>query len=347
VAKVYTGATRTWPTVHQSIFGAHIDWSTDTPAEFSAALTYNAAVYGDWAAFPLEAETVGYIDARVPLLAAQQSKMMLTLMPHSGLAAVTEAACDELTAKLLEWNAAGVSVIVRFGHEMNGSWYAWGQQPAAYVAKFVMVSGAVRDGGGTVLWAPNEASGYPYNGGAYSPPGGSADFIALDTNDSGTLTAADDPYAPFWPGPSHVDSVGLSLYHYGTWWPWDANDVPEAGTVAGMIEGNYHGGSMPNFYATYADGYDLPFMLAETATLFNVDIAPGAGELAVKQEWWTQVLDYAGSLPLLELIMWFEYAKPEGGLGGGGGDTNTVDWRLLANPTVRDAFLTDFEAFLS
>lgn len=45
--------------------------------------------------------------------------------------------------------------------------------------------------------------------------------------------------------------------------------------------------------------------------------------------------------------MWFEYQKTEGGLGGGGGDEDIVDWRVLATPAVRAAFLADFDALLA
>lgn len=346
-AKLHTGAVSVWPRT-QAYLGAHIDWAIETPTAYTQKLTYVPKVIGDWAAFPFEAETLGYINARVPLLADLGSTLMLNLLPHNGLAAVDATARAQLTERLTAWNNLGVPVIVRYAHEMNGSWYAWGQKPAAFIASFRLVADAVRAApNSTILWAPNEASGYPYNGGPSTPTGGSADFIALDTNSSGTLTAADDPYGPFWPGAAYVDAVGLSLYHFGVWYPWDANELAEAGTVAGMINGTYHGAGMPNFYATYATANALPFMVAETGILFNTEIAAGPGELAIKQAWWTQVFALAATLPLLDLTMWFEYSKPEGGLGAGGGDEDVVDWRVLATPAVRAAFLADFDALLA
>lgn len=288
--KVFAGPLRVWPRT-QPFLGAHFDWAVDTPADYTQRLTYVPKVVGDWAAFPFEAETLGYLNARVPQLAALGTTLMLNLMPHSGLGAVDGTARAQLTERLTAWNNLGVAVIVRYAHEMNGSWYAWGQQLAAFIASFRLVADAVRAApNSTILWAPNEASGYPYNGGPSSPTGGSADFIALDTDASGTLTVTDDPYdpyGPFWPGAAYVDAVGLSLYHFGVWWPWDANELPEADTVAGMIDGTYHGAGTPDFYATYAVAYSLPFVVAETGILFNTEIAAGPGELAIKQAWWS------------------------------------------------------------
>ena len=51
---------------------------------------------------------------------------------------------DDLVTRLRAWNDSGVGVFVRFAHEMNGSWYAWGQQPTAYAAAFRRVAAAVR-----------------------------------------------------------------------------------------------------------------------------------------------------------------------------------------------------------
>ncbi|WP_370644390.1 glycosyl hydrolase [Nesterenkonia sp. LB17] len=70
-------------------------------------------------------------DARNVLGAAEQvagmgGVLMLTLEPHKGLGAVTEESIAELTDLLGEVNASEVPVLLRFAHEMNGSWYPWG-----------------------------------------------------------------------------------------------------------------------------------------------------------------------------------------------------------------------------
>lgn len=48
---------------------------------------------------------------------------MLTLEPKSGLEKVTGKACSELVDFLSPYELAGISFLLRFGHEMNGGWY--------------------------------------------------------------------------------------------------------------------------------------------------------------------------------------------------------------------------------
>ena len=61
---------------------------------------------------------------------------------------------------------------------------------------------------------------------------GTPDFKALDTNGDGVLTMADDPYGPYYPGDDAVDWVGMSLYHWGSSYPWGANALPGSGNAA-------------------------------------------------------------------------------------------------------------------
>ena len=90
--------------------------------------------------------------------------------------------------------------------------------------------------GVSMLWAPNTAAGYPWRvndltnqcaaaavprhgrlpAGAeraacdswlaprHGAPPGTPDFAAMDTNRDGHLTAADDPFSPYYPGPQQV-----------------------------------------------------------------------------------------------------------------------------------------------
>ena len=59
-------------------------------------------------------------------------------------------------------------VMIRFGHEMNGDWYGWGGQPAAYVAAWRHVVSVFRgEGAANVkwVWSPNVDNGdYPFAG---------------------------------------------------------------------------------------------------------------------------------------------------------------------------------------
>ncbi|MEA2651696.1 MAG: hypothetical protein QOI85_1417, partial [Chloroflexota bacterium] len=177
-------------------FGMNLDWANDTVTDVSARLGATPSVWVQFVAFPLDDGGRGNLDQFVEQVAAVDGIGLITLEPMDGLDSVTQAAAEDL-ARLLDryWRTSGVPSIVRFAHEMNGSWYPWGQQPAAYVDAFRTVATAVHAlaPASAMAWAPNEGSGYPFAG-----PFASQD-PSLDTNGDGEITNTDDPYAPYWP----------------------------------------------------------------------------------------------------------------------------------------------------
>ena len=42
---------------------------------------------------------------------------------------------------------------------------------------------------------------------------GTADYVVMDTNGDGVVDNLDDPYAPYYPGDTSVDWVGMSVGH--------------------------------------------------------------------------------------------------------------------------------------
>lgn len=99
---------------------------------------------------------------------------------------------------------------------MQGTWNSYGFQPATYVALWQRMYPAIKAIAPKVaiVWAPNMGQNYPY--GQVAPAGiSTADMTALDTNHDGQITAADDPFAPYYPGDDVVDWIGLSLYYKG------------------------------------------------------------------------------------------------------------------------------------
>ena len=67
-----------------------------------------------------------------------------------------------------------------------------------------------------MVWSPSYGAGYPFGQSAGRLQDLSAtDTAKLDTNGDGQLTAADDPYEPYWPGDASVDWVGMSMYYFG------------------------------------------------------------------------------------------------------------------------------------
>jgi hypothetical protein len=326
------------------LFGINLDWATDTPTAVDARLGRNPAVWVQFVGFPFAAADRSNLAAFVDAVAQQHATALLTLEPNAGLAAVDDAAIAELVATLRAANDRGVDVIVRFAHEMNGSWYAWGEQPTAYVAAFRRVAAAIHTGTlrSAMMWAPNDGGGYPFAGGPSEAKPGTSEFDVLDTDHDGRLSMADDPYEPYYPGDAFVDWVGMSLYHWGDRWPWGRNVLPEAGKFAAKLTGTYDGTAgderdLPDFYETYAVGHSKPMAIPETAAFYRPTVKAGADELALKRAWWRQVFSPATlvEFPRIRLIDWFEQRKYETEV------SDVVDWRVSGDPAIAEAFLGD------
>jgi hypothetical protein len=320
------------PAPGQALSGVQLDWTTDTPAAYEERLGATPEIIGAFEPFPL------VVDAELDRIAgevrATNGTLMLTLEPHGGLGTVTDASLAELTDWLVTWNEQGLPVIVRFAHEMNGTWYAWGQQPEAYVAAFRRAAAAVRAAPSSeILWSPNEGSYYPFPSG--EPPATAREFELLDTDGDGRLTQSDDPYAPYFPGDEHVDWVGLSVYHFGHDWPWGDNEVPEPGKFEAKLTGTYDGRggdhtAVPDFHAEYGVERDHPVIIAETSALYTT-AGEGASNVEIKRAWLEQVFadDLPERLPALKAIVWFEHDKEEQDLPG-----ILTRWSATTDPEV-------------
>ena len=171
-----------------------------------------------------------------------------------------------------------------------------------------------------------------------STTSGEPGFELLDTNSDGLLDLTDDPYAPYYPGDDAVDWVGMSLYHWGSAYPWGENEVPEAGKFTTQLRGTYVGANgddtpVPDFYAEYAKSRDKPLAIPETAALY--DPAQSGDEFTIKSTWWDQVFapEVSADFPLLRMINWFEHRKIENEVGG-----VIIDWRSTGDPTLAEPF---------
>ena len=320
-------------------FGVNLDWDHDSPTSLADRLGGSPALYVAFAPFPLEGSAAGFIDATVGGLIGQHAALMLTLEPNGGLSTVTDTAVAELARRLAGYNREGVPIFLRFAHEMNGSWYPWSQQASAYVATFRKVAAAVHGSAPAtaMVWAPNYGGGYPFTGGHDAAVPGTPDFKALDTNHDGVITMADDPYGPYYPGDDAVDWVGMSLYHWGSSYPWGANTLPEPGKFALMLTGQYRGTigdetAVPDFYSTYANFHHKPLAITETAAFYSPGV-PG-DEVAIKEAWSKQVFDpsIATRFPRLEMINWFEWDKYETEVKA------EVKWTVIRRPDLVSAF---------
>ncbi len=323
--------------------GVNLDWERDLLAEYAERLGERPAVAVSFSRFPLESQDEAHVTAAKDQVRANGGMLLLTLEPHGGLDDVTDEAVAALAALLDGYNRDGVPVIVRFAHEMNGSWYPWGQQPEAFREAFRRVAGAVhREApGSAMMWAPNYGGGYPFTGGAHAAPPGSEAYGILDTSADGTVDEGDDPYAPYYPGDEAVDWVGMSLYHWGDSHPWGDNVVPEEDKFVDQLTGTYVGAAgdesaVPDFYADYAEERGKPLGIPETAAFFRPG-GPGADELAVKRAWWSQLVDPSvhRDFPRLQMVNWFEWRKHEPEVDA------VVDWRATGTPDVAQAYAGD------
>lgn len=322
----------------KAYLGVQVQWQSDTPAAVAQRLGRTPAIFGRFVSFPMSADDLTQVDDVVSQVAAVHGKFFITLEPQQGLAAVTSEVAQQFAQTAAGWNAKGVDVFVRFGQEMNGSWYIWGQKPLEYVTAFRVVAEAVHTYAPrtVMVWSPNYGGGYPFPGEPYLAQPGSADFALLDTNHDGRITEADDPYTPYYPGDQYVDWVGITLYHFGDAWPWGKNIVAEKNKFVDQLTGHYNGANgngttVPDFYRTFAVGHHKPMALSETSALYNLAQAGvGSSDLAIKTDWIQQVFDpsFATRFPLLKMENWFEYAQPENGING------TIDWRATVDPQI-------------
>jgi hypothetical protein len=328
-----------------ALFGVNLDWGNDTAAAVSERLGVTPAAWVQFVAFPLDEGGRANLDAFIDQVASVHGLALITLEPNDGLAAVTDAAVADLATALRGYAARGVPILVRFAHEMNGSWYAWGQQPAAYIEAYRRVAAAVHtiDTAATV-WAPNYGAGYPFSGGRYQALPDTPDFATLDTDHDGVITEADDPYAPYYPGDDAVDWVGMCLYHWGNVHPWGENEIPEPGAFVARLTGTYDGANgneseLPDFYADYTVAHDKPMAITETAALWDPAGARPTGA-EITSAWFAQVFgaDVHARFPRLRMINWFEWRKDEAEVG------RVIDWRLSASPELAHSLLADVPA---
>jgi mannan endo-1,4-beta-mannosidase len=108
----------------------------------------------------------------------------------------------------------GDRIVLSFGHEMNGDWYSWGYQhtqPAVFVAAWrhiVNVFRAVGASNVTWLWTVN----------------------VINESRAGRIPSP----APWWPGASYVNWVGIDGYYYKPSWVFVSLFGPTIAAVRGF-----------------------------------------------------------------------------------------------------------------
>ncbi len=329
-------------------FGVNLDWERDSIGEYSRRLGETPAVFVLFAAFPMDESARHYVKEIASSLAQNRSSLMLTLEPTQGLSSVTADSARALAVYLRQINALGTPVFLRFAHEMNGSWYAWSQNPVEYIAAFREIATAVHaEAPATAtVWAPNYGGGYPFTGGRYAAPSGSPAYALLDTNKDGRVSMEDDPYEPYYPGDDAVDWGGMSLYHWGSAYPWGENEVPEQDKFLQQLNGEYSGlagddSSLPDFYSDFGLEHGKPIAITETAAFYRFDMW-GAPAEEIKVNWWGQVFtaNLASQYSQIKMINWFEWNKYETEVKA------TVDWTVTRDADTLTKFRDAMPGYL-
>ncbi|MHA7209732.1 OpgC domain-containing protein [Arthrobacter sp. MDT1-65] len=340
-------------------FGPELDWASDSARAYADRTGVTPSFFSRPVTYPLDAAAERSLDDLARQEAPLGALAVVTLEPSVPLGELTadDAARlgDTLRAVTDEFDTA---FFVRFAPEMNGTWFGWGQQPAAYTDAFRTVADAVhrKVPDAAMVWAPSYAAGYPFTE-AYGAVEGLASgaVTALDTNGNGLIDGGDDPYAPYYPGDDAVDWVGLSLYHFGSYEQGGTRSadgtreysgaittsvVPERDKFADQLAGTY--GAAPgapriDFAKDYAAAKGKR-LFVQTAALHDPEDAESVPGAEIKRAWLDQLFDpaVAERYPEIGMIAWLEASRPEPEAQG-----HTVDWGLSADEattaTLRDA----------
>jgi hypothetical protein len=215
------------------------------------------------------------------------AKPILFIMPMSGLDPINngslDIAYDTFAQRCAQYND---SILLIFGHEMNGNWYSWGTDsvtPQEYIDAFQHVYNIIKPIAPNVqfCWVPIQAWGQ-------------------------------QPYTGFYPGDAYVDWVGLNVYDRD----YDENNLCSPGFFQASFD-------YLDFYNTFSVQKNKPMLIGETA-LFDANWDPTAygtrvpltypQEATEKNEWISQIYNVSildSLYPNLNLVCYFHVSKME------------------------------------
>ncbi|KNZ60686.1 uncharacterized protein VP01_1518g4 [Puccinia sorghi] len=247
----------------------------------------------------------------------------IAIMPVEGLEKVTPDMAINIAKKMQFLNAQGITVWLRFAHEMNGDWYVWGQKPALFLEKWALVTKAVRSMAPKtlMLWAPNSGFG--------------------DTPD-----ALLGGYTKYWPGGELVDMIvalhvlmDLGGFRIVFLPLWRSATLPDSHERANVLPTPTEAeDTIKEFVRLFGSkNHDRPVVLAETAASYTRSLdgkpAPGtANERDIKLAWLNQLVSrsMAQAVPELKAVIWFEVMKNENAAGNT--PVKSEDFRIVTSP---------------
>ncbi|KAI8830265.1 glycoside hydrolase superfamily [Chytriomyces cf. hyalinus JEL632] len=374
-----TVATLYEPADGKIIFGAWVETEAastvgpitlggDTPSAFNTRLGQNAGVFHMSQSIPLAISPFDQTQQTAPLNLLETTKtdaiLFLTIYPSQTGPTPYDLITDR-DLQLLAWQLGNVTdptlsgrrVLLRFGPEMNGNWFAYGEQPTRYVAEYRRLVNAIRAVTKRVsfVWSPNAGNNYPFGVTRVAD----AELAALDTNKDGVFDSEDDPFSPYWPGEEYVDWVGTSLYWKGdaaTGFPTKDNSRTPAGFFELILQGSES--------LAYAERYKKPLVMSEGGAAFalyqdgptaTVRLPVNAGQLAIQQSFWRSYLNTTllRQFPRAKMFINFEHQKvhvifysynnPEDPIAGGTRGI-TRDYRITFDSAVLAGLKTDLAA---
>jgi len=256
------------------------------------------------------------IDSHVTELLKQKGDkpvLVIALGVDSGLKSVDRNMAIAIAQKMASIEQKGITVWLRPFWEMNGDWYAWGGQPADFIAAWKLVYTMVHRACKKthMLWSPNSLFA-----------------------DGGNVNAVRGGWAPYFPGKNWVDLTGLSFYHYGG---FERNNIlPAKNAAVDQIK---------KFDSLYGSKIGKYVVLSETSASYARDVATntaapgGASEYNIKTQWFNQVIAAATqkAVPYFRAAVFFEIVKDENA--GGNSPVKRMNFQILANTKIRTAIL--------
>ncbi|TGO14343.1 hypothetical protein BTUL_0054g00110 [Botrytis tulipae] len=229
-----------------------------TMAQLNSKLGGKASTYGWYAQITSSTFTGSQLLQRLDDVVASGAVFQPAVMPTIPFSQVTSSVASQVASVLEQFTAKGVEVWLRFGHEMNyyvtdGTYHG---TAAEFVTAWKNIHAAVSTNPKIkMFWSPN-----------------------VDTSSA--------PVAPYWPGPSYVDVVGVDCY------------PSSSSPLSSSAFSNCYG----NFYKTYSAAYNIPFAIGETG------YAGSSGNAA----WISQLVNQdMCEYPNYIAASWFEYNKEE------------------------------------
>ncbi|TGO86466.1 hypothetical protein BPOR_0301g00080 [Botrytis porri] len=226
-----------------------------TMAQINSKLGVKASTYGWYAQITSSTFTGSQLLQRLDDVVASGAVFQPAVMPTIPFSQVTSNVASQVASVLEQFTAKGVEVWLRFGHEMNyyvtdGTYHG---TAAEFITAWKNIHAAVSTNPKIKMyWSPN-----------------------VDTSSS--------PVAPYWPGASYVDIVGVDCY-------------PTSSPLPSSAFSSCYG----TFYKTYSAAYNIPFVIGETGYAGSSGNAAWISQL-VNQDM-CEYLNYNAA-------SWFEYNK--------------------------------------